>query len=69
MKRQSRPGQRRVGRWHAMQGLGRRTRQWDEVIVPPRKEDAPCCVAKRDVLGRLPIGYCGPDCVRRPASS
>lgn len=34
--------------------------------VPPRKEQAACCVAERDKLGRLPIGYCGPDCLRRP---
>lgn len=42
------------------------------VVVPVegpdrmRKEDAPCCRAKRDYLGRLPIGYCGPRCQRRP---
>lgn len=30
------------------------------------KEDAPCCVSRRDDLGRLPIGYCSPGCVRRP---
>lgn len=29
------------------------------------KEQAACCNAKRDHLGRLPIGYCGPDCERR----
>lgn len=37
---------------------------WHDPIVT--KDDAPCCNAKRDALGRLPIGYCGPDCVRRP---
>lgn len=31
-----------------------------------RKEDAACCVARRDDLGRLPIGFCSPDCIRRP---
>jgi hypothetical protein len=31
-----------------------------------RKDIAPCCNAKRDSLGRLPIGYCGPECERRP---
>ncbi len=36
------------------------------VQIPPTKESAPCCVAHRDALGRLPLGYCGPDCVRRP---
>lgn len=30
-----------------------------------RKEDAACCVALMDDHGRLPIGYCGPDCERR----
>lgn len=29
------------------------------------KEEAPCCTAQRDDLGRLPIGYCGPWCIRR----
>lgn len=32
-----------------------------------RKEAAPCCVAQRDEHGRLPIGFCGPDCIRRPS--
>lgn len=31
-----------------------------------RKEDAPCCVARIDRFGRLPIGFCSPECVRRP---
>ena len=31
----------------------------------PRKEDTPCCAEKVDALGRLPIGFCGPDCFRR----
>lgn len=30
------------------------------------KEDAPCCQAAALEDGGLPIGYCGPDCVRRP---
>lgn len=25
----------------------------------------PCCAAKVDALGRLPIGWCGPDCIGR----
>lgn len=33
---------------------------------PPRKEHARCCAAKRDDNARLPIGFCSPDCVRRP---
>lgn len=32
------------------------------------KDDAPCCQARRDDLGRPPIGYCSPDCVRRPVA-
>jgi hypothetical protein len=34
--------------------------------IPPRKENAPCCVATRDDLGRYCVGFCGPTCVRRP---
>lgn len=30
-----------------------------------RKEDAPCCEAKRDPDGRPVLGFCGPDCIRR----
>lgn len=29
------------------------------------KERRPCCAAKVDALGRLPIGWCGPDCIGR----
>lgn len=36
------------------------------VVIPPRKENRKCCVAKRDDLGRLPIGWCGPKCEGRP---
>lgn len=32
----------------------------------PTKDEAECCNARRDDLGRLPIGYCSPECVRRP---
>lgn len=35
----------------------------------PRKEDADCCVARRDDVGRLPIGFCSPTCERRPAKA
>lgn len=31
----------------------------------PSKEDTPCCAARFDALGRPPIGFCGPDCLRR----
>ncbi len=33
----------------------------------PRKSAYPCCAATRDELGRLCIGDCGPDCLRRAA--
>lgn len=29
------------------------------------KADAPCCAARRDDLGRLPVGYCSDGCERR----
>lgn len=31
-----------------------------------RPEDAPCCRRHRDTFGRMPIGYCTPECGRRP---
>lgn len=34
--------------------------------IPPRKELAPCCVARRDQYGRLPIGFCSDGCIRIP---
>lgn len=37
-------------------------------VLPPSKDEAPCCNARRDQLGRLPIGYCSPGCVRRPTT-
>ena len=33
---------------------------------PPTKENAPCCRARRDHRGRLPVGFCSPECIRRP---
>lgn len=30
------------------------------------KEAAECCMSRKDDLGRPPIGYCSPECVRRP---
>jgi hypothetical protein len=36
-------------------------------MTPPlTKDEAPCCRAALDEQGRPPIGFCGPDCVRRP---
>lgn len=34
--------------------------------LPPRKEDAPCCMSKVDAIGRPPLGFCSPECIRRP---
>jgi hypothetical protein len=31
------------------------------------RDDCPTCNAGRDELGRLPIGFCGPDCLARKA--
>lgn len=36
---------------------------------PPRwvtKYDAECCKSRVDEIGRWPIGYCSPECIRRP---
>lgn len=33
----------------------------------PRKSAVACCAATRDEYGRLCIGWCGPECERRPA--
>lgn len=35
--------------------------------LPPLtpKEQRACCTAHRDDQGRLPIGFCGPDCLGR----
>lgn len=35
----------------------------------PRKEAAACCLATRDALGRLCVGFCGPECRRQPAAA
>lgn len=45
-----------------------RKRRSEQVAVRPwiRKEDAACCIARALPDGRLPIGYCSPQCVRRP---
>lgn len=37
-----------------------------DVPIPPKKEKAPCCRARRDAVGRPPIGFCSPECIRRP---
>lgn len=29
----------------------------------PTRDDCPTCNEKRDAIGRLPIGFCGPDCL------
>lgn len=35
----------------------------------PDKRDVPCCAAKVDQHGRYPIGYCSPECERRPPAA
>ena len=37
-------------------------------LRPPARE-AVCCTAAKDTTGRLPIGWCGPDCIRRRTRS
>lgn len=32
------------------------------------KEQARCCQSRVDELGRPPIGYCSPECERRPST-
>lgn len=60
------PARRR--QWFPMRRLKREARRAAmATVVPPRKEDAPCCTSRRDKLGRLPIGFCSPSCIRRPA--
>lgn len=31
------------------------------------RDECPSCNAQRDQLGRLPIGFCGPECLARLA--
>lgn len=57
MSRLQRGSQRRMRAIH---------RLWRDTAVPPRKEDAPCCRERRDGQGRLPIGFCSDECLRRP---
>lgn len=35
---------------------------------PPSKEHAPCCLALRLPDGRPVLGFCSPECVRRPGN-
>lgn len=64
--------------------LARRTTKWqrsdkarrsrddraENRLLPtwPRKDAVACCLATRDGDGRLCVGFCGPDCQRRPAN-
>lgn len=50
----------------AVQATARRAWALDRLPVMTHKEDAACCISRRDDQGRLPIGFCGPDCIRRP---
>lgn len=48
--------------------VSRRRRAEDrDLPALKRKSEYPCCAATRDELGRLCIGDCGPDCLRRAA--
>jgi hypothetical protein len=50
-----------------MRKLSRRVLRLREARhIPPRKENAWCCVAAVDDLGRYRIGFCGVYCIRRP---
>ena len=43
---------------------------WHEPLpAHTRKENADCCNAHRDTQGRHPIGYCSPECQRRPTTT
>lgn len=42
---------------------------YDLPVLPPSKDDAPCCLARALPDGRPPIGFCSPECVRRPAKN
>lgn len=55
-----------VGPSHAE---ARRFRRAEDRDLPqwPRKEQAKCCLAKRLPDGRPVIGFCSPECERRPA--
>lgn len=62
-----------MGRWHNTLPVSVTTRRQARteargtVQLPPPARKAECCLAQRDAQGRLPIGYCGPDCERRPS--
>lgn len=47
---------------------GRKAYHRGQVTASPPKEQRDCCLAKRDNLGRLPVGRCGPDCLGHPAN-
>lgn len=38
---------------------GRKAYHRGQVSTPPPKDQRPCCPAKRDEFGRLPVGRCG----------
>ncbi len=53
-------------------GVVMRPRHWrrlpDPIVPRLPAHESICCLALRDALGRLPVGWCGPDCLRRPVS-
>ncbi len=56
-----------IGLSHTEAQRFRRAEARDDVPVWPRKESFACCAATRDEMGRLCVGDCGPDCLRRAA--
>lgn len=45
-----------------------RRRRPEATPWPPRKEQARCCMALVDEHGRPPLGFCSPECIRRPGN-
>lgn len=65
-----------TGKWHSLpKPAQQRPRPTGPALAPvdalprPTKDTAPCCLAKRLPDGRPVIGFCGPECRRRPARS
>jgi len=55
------------GAWATRYQRRRRLRVRDlPMAFGARKENSACCLSRRDEYGRFPIGWCGPDCERRP---
>lgn len=44
------------------------SRRRPDAVWPPRKEHAACCETKRLPDGRPVLGFCSPECMRRPGN-